>query len=179
MAKKKSAATVNEIIPFAFDREEYNRLCAGAQILVVQMISSNFNVEAEYFDHIEDDDVKLKLDNCVLGAWLTEDKDAVTAIFRYEVKAKYKRKDLVSLRADMLVAYAMPDGVDQENAEAYCQRAGLFAAYPYFRSHFAHINGVASLALPILPVLSSGPVRVAPLGAQLTNNAQEESHERN
>jgi hypothetical protein len=161
---KKIGTTVNDALPFAFDKDEYNRLCGGSQILLVQLIASNLNVNAKYFSHSEE--AVLKLDNCILGAWLDDDKESVTAIFRYEIKARHNRRDLVSFRSDFLVTYAIPEGVDVASAEAYCERAGLFAAYPYFRSHFSHMNDLANLSLPILPVLRTGPVRVAKKGEQ-------------
>jgi hypothetical protein len=127
---------------------------------MIQMISSHFNADPTYYSHR--DESRLKLNNHILGAWVDDDDaEVVACIFRYEAKAKVKRKDAFYLKCDFLVAYTIPSGVELENAKAYCQRAGLFAAYPFFRAYFSHVNGLANLDLPVLPVLNTGPVRVA------------------
>lgn len=67
----------------------------------------------------------------------------------------------MALNAEFIVAYTVPDDVDNQNAEAYCKRSGMFAAYPYFKAYVAQVNAFAHVELPNLPVLRAGPVHVA------------------
>lgn len=160
MAKSIKIPAFSDTSSFAFDRDIFNRLCGTARIFVLQMISSNFAVKPHYFAH--KDDATLKLDNSILASWVDDDGESVSGIFRFEIKAKQGRKDLVCLRADFMVTYSIPRGIDAANAAAFCERSGLFAAYPYFRSYVSNVDALGSLELPLLPVLNSGPVRVAP-----------------
>ena len=38
----------------------------------------------------------------------------------------------------------------------FVNRVGNFAAYPYFRSHFAEITSQAGITIPPLPVMKEG-----------------------
>lgn len=141
----------------SFSRDDYNRIAASAAIRDIKLITSKFDIQPAYFNQI--DDVKLQIDSSIETVNFVEGSGLVIAIFSYEVRGLLKRKRVLHSKASFLTVYDVPEDAIEEAAKAFCNRVGFFAAYPYFRALSAHFADLSGAELPILPVLSSAPIK--------------------
>lgn len=141
------------------DPDAYNFVAKHANLTTVQLISSNFDVNPEFFAN----NAKVKIELChhILSVNHFDEDSFTVGIFRYEVIAKIGRKHTMCARSDFMAVYEMPDQSAEYESRAFCARVGLFAAYPYFRAYFAHLMSLSQIDLPALPVLSADPLRKA------------------
>lgn len=138
------------------DPAAYNVVARNSQLSLIQLIGSDFNVQPSFFD--KNDKVGLKLCYGIHDVWIDLKNEICSAIFHYEIVGKIGRKHVMTAKADIMTVYDIPSGSTENESKAFCARVGLFAAYPYFRSLFAHLASVANLEVPMLPVLSAVPL---------------------
>jgi len=90
-----------------------------------------------------------------------QERKVLTALITANAYSKVGRKKIVSLKCEYAVAYDIQGAPDEAAVHRFAERVGTFAAYPYFRAHFATITAQAGISMPPLPVLKEGP-RVIP-----------------
>lgn len=157
--KELSRSAIKQVKLFGqkIDPEAYNPIATNSTLVSVQTIASHFEVNPDFFS--KNDKLKIELGHNVLSVSHYEKDNLAVGIFRYEVIAKAVRKHVMCVRADFMVLYEVPEGSAEYESRAFCARVGLFAAYPYFRSLFAHLTSLGQLELPVLPVLSADPLK--------------------
>lgn len=165
-ASKGSEPTHVKMFGQKIDPEAYNYVAKDANLATVQLISSNFDVNPDFFE--KNSKVKIELCHHILSVNHYKSDNFTVGIFRYEVIAKIGRKHSMCARSDFMAVYEMPDEAAEYESRAFCARVGLFAAYPYFRAYFAHLMSLSQIDLPALPVLSADPLRKAS-GKQTTD----------
>ena len=168
-----SADTLSRLFNPKLDPEAYNYVATKSALISIQLVSSHFEVNPDFFK--KNDKIKIELHHGISDINFYGKTEMVAGFFRYEVVAKVARKHVLTARADFLAIYDVPPGSAENEAKAFCARVGLFAAYPYFRALFAHLIAAGNVELPILPVLSADPLR-RPKGKQSTVKTREKGN---
>lgn len=136
-----------------FETSKYNEVVGSARLLTIQLTGSRFLVNPEYYTS------KLKQKLSFNYAAESTDYDEVEKVvvgrFRFSCEAKGGRKKLLTVSAQYVVMYEVHEGADGRATEAFCDRVGIFAAYPYFRALAAHFAWAANAKLPPLPVIAT------------------------
>ncbi|MBR2173737.1 hypothetical protein [Sphingopyxis sp.] len=139
------------------DPKVYNSIARCAELLAVQLIESNFSVAPSFFG--SDEEGKLGVDFCDINESFDAETQVATCIFQLESFKEIKRKKVFSVRSKFVVFYRIKSDCDELHATAFARKTGLMACYPYFRTHVAHTASLANAEIPILPTISSMPVR--------------------
>lgn len=139
------------------DPNIYNSIARCAELLAVQLIESNFSVAPSFFG--SDEEGKLGVDFCDIEESFDKETRVATCIFQLESFKKLKRKKVFSVKSKFVVFYRIKSDCDEMHAIAFARKTGLMACYPYFRTHVAHTASFANADIPILPTISSMPVR--------------------
>lgn len=135
--------------------ERYNHVVSVAQLRSVQMTSTSFKVNPDFFS----DDKNRKLSYTVKkGGKHFSASNAIAMIFiSFEVDSKSGRKKSLHCKAEYAVTYDGLLDCDEEAVFAFLDRVGPFTCYPYFRSLFASLDWAATTGLPPLPVHKEPP----------------------
>ena len=129
----------------------YNAFVASADVRDIRLIKSEFSVSPEALEerhalrreHACDiTQSHYDSDNKLLYAWVA----ASAACY-------WKRKRILSSKCQYLIVYTVNAEPDDAAVPVFIRRVARFAAYPYFRSHFAHLASQAGLEIPPLPVI--------------------------
>ena len=70
-----------------------------------------------------------------------------------EANCVKKRKKIISVKCRYLVVYEVDGAPDDLIIQAFSRRVARFAAYPYFRAHFAELVSQAGVYIPPLPII--------------------------
>jgi hypothetical protein len=135
----------------------YNEVARCAELLSVQLVESHFSILPSFFE--EPEGGNLKLDFHDLDGKYDAEQGLVTAMFIFETSKKIKRRKVFSLKDTFVVFYGIDENCDDTHAVAFARKVGLMAAYPYFRAHTAHVSSLANANMPVLPTISTMPVR--------------------
>ena len=162
MAKSNHVSIDNTVPATSGDRkidpEIYNGVARCAQLLSIQLIESNFNISPSFFEEdVLDREMKIDVDN--VHASFDEENRIATCVFHLETFHKKSRKKVFSLKDKFIVFYYIEDECDDFHALAFANRVGFMAVYPYFRSHVAQTASLAAADIPVLPTVSTMPVR--------------------
>lgn len=157
----KKVAVDNEL-PDADDLGEidprvYNQVARCAKIVSVQLIESSFQILPDFFRL--DEGVMLNINFHDAYSSFNEENRFTSTMFEFEAFKKGGRRKLFTVKSSFVVYYYIPAECDATHATAFSRKTGLLAAYPYFRSHVAHICAMANANIPILPTISSMPVK--------------------
>jgi len=136
-----------------FGGAEYNAVARGAVLEGISLFSSKFDVNPECLGGQEN--WKLNYGRRVLSCQFSADDKSVVGIFEYFVTAKSGRKRALHCVAQYGVFYATPEGATEAGSKGFCRNVGTFAAYPYFRAHFAQLVAATGLNFPPLPSIAS------------------------
>jgi len=138
--------------------EEYNKVVSGSHLVGIQLVKSSFDVEADLY---EDGNRKLNFDREFQGYAFDKEERSVAGWFKFEVTVKKGRKSVLKGSAIYMVIYGLEFDADEDAAITFCERIGVFAAFPYFRAHVAHLAWEANAPLPPLPTIATrgAPVR--------------------
>ncbi len=158
---KRSTAKDNEVPDSEanghIDPLVYNAIARCAKLLSIQLIESNFTISPNFFDKKEVS--KLNLDFVDEHGSFDEDTRITTCIFALEAHKKVKRTKVFSVKDKYVVFYKIESDCDEHHAVSFARKVGLMACYPYFRSHVANTAAMANADMPILPTISTMPVR--------------------
>lgn len=139
------------------DPEIYNSIARCAELLAVQLVESNFSVAPSFFG--AEGEGKLGLDFSDVTESFDEETRVATCIFQLESFKKFNRKKIFSVKSKFVVFYRIKSDCDEFHAISFARKTGLIACYPYFRTHVAHTVSFANANMPILPTISSMPVK--------------------
>lgn len=152
--------------PPAFTSTEYNEVVASAELLTIQVAKTKFDVRPDFYD--PEVQKKLAFDHQEAGASFDAEQNVVIGRFQFGCEAMDRRKLLLKATAEYNVIYEVHEGANPEAVKAFCNRVGIYAAYPYFRALVAHLCWAANAKLPPLPVIATrgSPIRAIsePLG---------------
>ncbi|WP_232495995.1 hypothetical protein [Novosphingobium kaempferiae] len=162
MAKSKNVS-VDSTLPISsddrkIDPDVYNDVARCAQLLSIQLIESNFNISPSFFEE-EYVDRQMKIDVDNVHASFDEENRIATCVFHFETYHKKARRKVFSLKDKFIVFYHIDNECDDFHALAFANRVGFMAAYPYFRTHVAETASLAAADIPVLPTVSSMPVK--------------------
>ncbi len=135
------------------DPRAYNHVVANAELVTIQLRRHDFDVAAEFYDPAAKK--KLKFNRECLACTFDAESSAVAGTFRFGIVGKAARKAVLKSTADYLVIYQFEQSVSDLAAEAFCQRIGLYAAYPYYRALVSSLSAAANLDLPTLPMIAT------------------------
>jgi hypothetical protein len=144
----------------AVNVDAYNRVVAGSTLVTIQMKNTSFDVDSNYFGSEESH--KLHFDRSLESCLFDAEDRSLAGFFRFTVTAKHGRKTVLKANSVYLVLYSLNFDADESAAKAFCERVGVFAAFPYFRSLVAHLSWESNTRLPPLPTIAT---RGAPVKA--------------
>ncbi len=137
---------------------EYNQVVAAARLRDIRLIKSEFVIEADGLQFSSD--WKLTHSCEIESVNLDQDRELLLVSIGAAASCKFRNKKVVSAKCRYLVAYDL-NGAPEENViQTFAKRVARFAAYPYFRSHFAEMSAQAGVHMPPLPVIKE--VRLLP-----------------
>lgn len=139
------------------DPRVYNQVARCAKIVSVQLIESNFHILPDFFQL--DESIVLNINFCDVYSSFNDETRFTSTMFEFEAFKKGGRRKLFTIKSNFVVYYYIPSDCDSTHATAFSRKTGLLAAYPYFRSHVANICAMANANVPILPTISSMPVK--------------------
>lgn len=164
MAKRVVKQPAPASAKLAFSVDEYNKIVGSADLQTVQALKVSLDVDPEFYD--ESAERKFGIERDIVGVAVKPEGDAVAGTFRFAVTVKHGRKRVLKATAEYLVLYGLNEGADHDAAMEFCQRVGIFAAYPYFRALMAQLSWEANAQLPIMPVIATKGSRVKALDAE-------------
>ena len=130
--------------------ERYNHVVSVAQLRSVQMSSTSFKVDPEFFSNEENRKLSYTVKKGIKN--FSEESAVAMAFVSFEVESKVGRKKNLHCKADYLITYDSLLDCEEEAVFAFLDRVAPFASYPYFRSLFATLDWAATTGLPPLPV---------------------------
>jgi len=146
---------------------EYNKLVATAQLREIRLVKSEFSLDAEAlgaeqasWKHVHSCEIQ--------QSHYDSDDDLLVAWVNAEASCIKKRKKIVSAKCRYLIIYHVDGKPDDAIVNAFAKRVARFAAYPYFRTHFAELASQAGLFLPPLPIIKERKILPSEERKQLT-----------
>nr|WP_314121364.1 hypothetical protein [uncultured Brevundimonas sp.] len=153
MTKKRDPKPVTKLLEDGIAPEKYNQVVDNATLVTIQLRKHDFDVKAEFYDPTLPK--KLGFDRECVGAIYDAESRVVAATYQFVISAKAARRVVLKSVAEYLVMYEFEAEVDQQAAEAFCKRIGLYAAYPYYRALVSQLSAAANLNLPTLPMIAT------------------------
>lgn len=140
-----------------FKPEDYHAVTREAQLSTINLLDCRFRVKPELFNEREGEDSRRKF---FFGGHLENqhydaERGLASGQFTWKVEVKVSRKKAVSLVAIFIIVYENLEGMNANAVEAFVNRVGRFATYPYFRALASQLSWEAGVELPIMPVISS------------------------
>jgi hypothetical protein len=135
----------------ALEPAAYNALVNSARLRDLRLVKSEFNLDAEGLDPepswkqvhtCELQQSHYDAENGLLVAWIIAEANCLK-----------KRKKIISVKCRYLVVFEVDGAPDELIIQAFSRRVARFAAYPYFRAHFAELVSQAGVFLPPLPII--------------------------
>jgi len=130
----------------------YNAFVGSATLRDIRLMKSDFLLSEMVLDDepiggnmhqtCEIESAEYDAETDVLAAWVVA-----------EATYKKKSKKLLALRCQYLIVYNVEKKPEQSAIDAFARRVARFAAYPYFRAHFAEVCSQSGVQLPPLPVI--------------------------
>ncbi len=131
--------------------EQYNKVVASAQLGLVQLLSVHFDVQPNYFDDQQKNELSYDLD--INHLEYDKSGNVAVAFVQCNVTAKQDEVEVLTCEAAYSIVYSLAEEFEEEAVLAFVKRVCKFACYPYFRSLFSTFDWAANTRLPILPVL--------------------------
>jgi len=129
----------------------YNALVASAQLRDIRLVKSQFYLEP---DGLGDPQNWQHTHSCEIEtSHFDADKKLIWTWVTAEAACLYEKKRVVSAECRYLIVYKVDGEPEDLEVAAFAKRVARFAAYPYFRAHFAQLASQAGLELPPLPVI--------------------------
>lgn len=137
------------------DIEAYREAADAADVKSIRLVSSNFDIKPDAFT--ESDRSWKQVYRCdTVSAQYDKDQSVLFAFIEAAAICKIGNRNVISLKCNYIVSYIVHGNPEKVAAERFARHVGRFAAYPYFRAHFAELTSQAGLNLPPLPVMREG-----------------------
>ena len=143
------------------DPAAYNRLVAHARIQAIRLIHNRYDMKPAALRG-DRQDWSYNVSNKLLDWHCNNNELLLSGTWEYTASCYDKRRQMLKLVAKFLVTYRLSDVCDPNAAQAFFERVGKFAAYPYFRATFAAITQQSGITLHPLPIISDQPRWVTP-----------------
>jgi hypothetical protein len=144
---KDAATTAAPLTPAA-----YNAFVGAAILRDIRLIKSDFSLNEMALD-VDLADGQMHQTCEIESAEYDTEVEMMAAWVVAEATCKKKSKKIAALRCQYLIMYDVQRNPEQGAVDAFARRVARFAAYPYFRAHFAEVCSQAGLRLPPLPVI--------------------------
>jgi hypothetical protein len=130
---------------------EYNALVNSATLQEIRLVESQFSMAPE---SIADPKLWKLMQSCeITESHYDADDKVLFAWVSAQASCTYKRKRVVSAKCEYLVIYNVDGDPEDVEVDIFAKRVARFAAYPYFRAHFAEVTSQAGLTLAPLPII--------------------------
>jgi hypothetical protein len=135
---------------------EYNLLVKAAQLSAIRLVKSDFFLLPEGFlskdlTLVHECEIETSHFSSADGALLVVvNAEAFGTIGEPGTK---RHRKVMSSNCQYLIAYDVIGEPSAAAVQTFARRVARFAAYPYFRAHFAELTSQAGLQLPPLPVI--------------------------
>lgn len=140
---------------------DYSAAVDAAEIIDIRLIKSEFAVEPEGLGR-ERSQWKQSYDFQVRDVRFDGTRNLLTGLVIGDAVCKVGRKRIIGLKCRYLVAYAVTGAPTEAAAEIFVRRVAAFAAYPYFRAHFAEVCSQSGIVLPPLPIMKEPKRLISP-----------------
>lgn len=139
----------------SFDPEEYAKTTRMARLEAIQLIESRYSAIPEEMLGSNGSDRKLTqgFGGEPRGHHFDQENGVVIGGYRWTAEVKDKRKKVLSIRTEYMIAYSGLTEAKPEYIELYFNKVARFATYPFFRAHVAMHTASSGLVLPPLPSL--------------------------
>jgi hypothetical protein len=145
-----------------FTADEYSQLVDSARLFSIRLIKSEFVLEPEGLGS-DRSGWKQSYDCKTTGVTFDPKRKVLAGLVSAEVACKLGKKRIIALKCRYVVGYSIDGEPSEAAARSFAERVSAFAAYPYFRSHFAECCSQGGLSLPPLPVLKEPKRRITPV----------------
>jgi len=140
----------------AVEPAAYNALVSSARLRDLRLVKSEFNLDPE---GLEPDPTWKQVHSCELQqSHYDAENSLLVAWISAEANCLKKRKKILSVKCRYLVVYEVEGTPDDLIIQAFSKRVARFAAYPYFRAHFAELVSQAGVSIPPLPIIKERKV---------------------
>jgi hypothetical protein len=127
----------------------------AASMRNVRLAKSDFNADPESFGG-DRKTWKMGFGCDVVSTHYDAARKRASALIAADAYCKIAHRRIISLKCSYVVAYDIDGDPDQTAVSQFLERVGTFAAYPYFRAHFAEVTSQAGIMLAPLPVMKEG-----------------------
>lgn len=165
-ANSQSAAPTAQVAKVS--PEQYSEAVESARLVSIRLIKSEFVVEPEALGR-DRSSWKHGYDCKSTASSFDATRKLLTGLVVADASCKIGRKRIVWLKCRYLIAYSIDGAPTEEAATSFVRRVSVFAAYPYFRSHFSESCSQAGIALPPLPVLKEPRQKIAKVRSKATS----------
>lgn len=144
--------------------DDYSGAVDAAELLTIRLIKSEFSALPEAYNR---DQSNWKRSYAVEaeGVGFSASRDRMSGSVLAEALCRIGRKRVLALKCRYLVDYAITGAPTEGAAQSFFARVGVFAAYPYFRAHFAEVTSQAGILLGPLPVHKEDKRQIPKRGA--------------
>ncbi|GES45815.1 hypothetical protein RsS62_50670 [Rhizobium dioscoreae] len=144
--------------------EAYNLIVEHADLLDIRLMDLKFSVKPEYFAALREDEeggrpLSRSFDGELTAINYDSESKTLGGHFTWLTTVTISKKKLLKVEAQYFVVYSGVPEVAKAHLEAYLQRVGRFASYPYFRGLVAHLSWESNAELPVMPVIKSSRSR--------------------
>lgn len=139
---------------------DYTKVAHIAQLGGMLLKDSSFEINPLFYSETDSDSLKYSFGAEVTGADYSESELAVQGHFEFSLLVKKGRSHRVKIKAAYVVFYSVSEAVEQKDAEAFCNKVGIFTCYPYFRQLVSVYSDNSGARLPILPLLTQANISI-------------------
>ena len=136
-----------------FDNDIYTNLSIAAKLRDIRLISCEYVIKPEVFEALEDTS-NMSFSGEPTAFHFDDDSGVMIGHYTWNVEIKLKRKKVLKLIGEYLIAYTDISGFPEEYVRFYFVKVGRFATYPYFRTAFSFHSSSSGITLPPLPSLN-------------------------
>lgn len=161
--KRANALSPQDLIPAddqagpgaSFATDAYNKAARSAQLRVIQLSNSQFNMTSVFLkaNRTPDGKPKLAYASTMEAPFFDPEKGVAGCAWKWSVTAKVERVKVLTIEATYRLGYDGLDGCEEDAVFRFMARVGRFAAYPYFRAHVSQVSWESGAALPIMPAI--------------------------
>lgn len=145
--------SVSAVAAAEFDNDIYTNLSISARLRDIRMIGCEYFIKPEVFGALEDTS-NMSFSGEPTAFHFDEDSGVMIGHYTWNVEIKLKRKKVLKLVSEYLIAYTGMSGFPEEYVRFYFEKVGRFATYPYFRAVFSFHSSSSGITLPPLPSLN-------------------------
>lgn len=141
------------------DYASYNDVVKAAELSTVMLISSEFNVQSDFFTY--SDNLELRSGAEREDVLVDDEEGFATQVIKFRVSADVDDEVYLEAKATYLVAFTLNERVSEDAVKDFVDRVAVFTAYPYFRARVSQYSWEANAELPPMPMIKAPPRKSA------------------